>query len=62
VHKARNIAERIDPKHHAAVCHALKQAWKLGDADKAERLLRNLAPRLGLEAPGISQTILEGLD
>ena len=62
VHKARNIAERIAPKHHAAVRHALKQAWKLDDADKAERLLRNLARRLELEAPGISRTILEGLD
>jgi transposase-like protein len=62
VHKARNIAERIDPKHHAAVRHALKQAWKLDDADKAERLLRNLARRLEQEAPGISRTILEGLD
>lgn len=62
VHKARNIAERIDPKHHAAVRHALRQAWKLDDADKAERLLRNLARRLELEAPGISRTILEGLD
>ena len=62
IHKARNIAERIDPKHHAAVRHALKQAWKLDDADKAERLLRNLARRFELEAPGSSRTILEGLD
>ena len=43
VHKARNITDRIDPKLHASVRHALKQAWKLDDADKAERLLRNLA-------------------
>lgn len=32
------------------------------DADKAERLLRNLARRLELEAPGVSKSILEGLD
>lgn len=62
VHKARNITDRIDPKLHASVRHALKQAWKLDDADKAERLLRNLARRLELEAPGVSKTILEGLD
>ena len=62
VHKARNITDRIDPKLHASVRHALKQAWKLDGADKAERLLRNLARRLELEAPGVSRAILEGLD
>ena len=40
----------------------LKQAWKLDDADKAERLPRNLARRRELEAPGVSRAILEGLD
>jgi len=45
VHKARNIVERL-PKHlHASVRAALRQAWELDDAEKAERLLRNLAPR-----------------
>ncbi len=62
VHKARNITERLDPKIHAAVRRALRQAWKLNDADKAERLLRNLARRMELEAPGVSKSILEGLD
>jgi putative transposase len=46
VHKARNIAERL-PKHlHASVRVALRQAWELDDADKAERLIRNLARQL----------------
>jgi transposase-like protein len=62
VHKARNITDRIDPKLHAAVRRALRQAWELDDAEKAERLLRNLAQRLELEAPGVSKSILEGLD
>lgn len=62
VHKARNITERVDPRHHAAVRRALRQAWEMDDADKAERLLRNLARRLELEAPGVSKSILEGLD
>jgi len=62
VHKARNITERIDPKLHAAVRRALRQAWEMDDAAKAERLLRNLARRLELEAPGVSKSILEGLD
>ena len=62
VHKARNITERLDPKLHAAVRRALRQAWELDDADKAERLLRNLARRLELDAPGVSASILEGID
>ena len=41
---------------------ALWQAWELDDADKAERLLRNLARRLDQEAPGVAASILEGLD
>jgi transposase-like protein len=62
VHKARNITDRIDPKLHAAVRRALRHAWEMDDAAKAERLLRNLARRLELEAPGVSAAILEGLD
>lgn len=62
VHKARNITDRIDPKLHTAVRRTLRQAWEIDDATKAERLLRNLARRLELEAPGVSKSILEGLD
>ena len=62
IHKARNITDRLDPKHHAAVRRALKQAWELDDADKAERLMRNLARRLEMEAPDVSKSILEGID
>ena len=62
VHKARNIVERL-PKHlHATVRAALRQAWELDDADKAERLIRNLARRLEQVAPGVSASIREGLD
>jgi hypothetical protein len=31
---------------HATVRRALRQAWELDDADKAEKLIRNLAKRL----------------
>src|SRR6202158_5369249 len=58
IHKARNIVERL-PKHlHASVRKVLRQAWELGDAAKAERLIRNLARRLEHEAPGVSGSIL----
>ena len=62
VHKGRNIVERL-PKHlHASVRRTLRQAWELDDAVKAEQLIRNLARRLEQEAPGVSATILEGMD
>ncbi len=62
VHKARNITERLPKSLHASVRRALRQAWELDDASKAERLLRNLARRLEHDAPGVSGSILEGLD
>ena len=40
----------------------LRQAWELSDPAKAERLIRNLARRLEYEAPGVSGSILEGID
>jgi putative transposase len=62
IHKARNIVERL-PKHlHDPVRKALRQAWELDDAEKAERLIRNLARRLEQVAPGVAASILEGLD
>jgi putative transposase len=62
VHKARNILERLPKPLHASVRKALRQAWELDDANKAERLIRNLARRLEQQAPGVAASILEGLD
>jgi transposase-like protein len=62
VHKGRNITDRLPERLHASVKKALRQAWELDDADKAERLIRNLARRLEKDAPGVSGSILEGLD
>ena len=62
IHKARNIMGRLPPSLHAAVRRVLRQAWELDDAEKAEKLIRNLARRLEDEAPGASASILEGLD
>jgi transposase-like protein len=62
IHKARNIMGRLPPSLHAAVRRVLRQAWELDDAEKAEKLIRNLARRLEHEAPGASASILEGLD
>ena len=62
IHKARNIMERLPKSLHASVRRALRQAWEINDAAKAERLIRNLAQRLEREAPGVSGSLLEGLD
>ncbi len=62
VHKARNITERLAKPLHTSVRKALRQAWELDDADKAEKLIKNLARRLEREAPGVSGSILEGID
>src|SRR5258705_8220599 len=62
IHKARNIMERLPKPLHASVRRVLRQAWELDDADKAEKLIRNLAQRLERDAPGVSTSILEGLD
>jgi hypothetical protein len=37
---------------------ALRQAWELDDAEKAERLIRNLARKLEQQAPGVAARIL----
>lgn len=62
IHKARNIMGRLAPALHASVRRVLRQAWEMDDADQAEKLIRNLARRLERDAPGVSQTLLEGLD
>jgi len=62
IHTTRNVIERLPKPLHASVRKALRQAWELDDADRAERLLRNLARRLEHEAPGAAGSILEGID
>ena len=66
IHKARNCgypeAPRLSPALHASVRRVLRQAWELDDTAKAEKLIRNLAQRLERDAPGVSKSILEGLD
>lgn len=60
VHKPRNIVERLPKELHASTRKALRQAWELDDADKAERLLRNLARRLEHDWPGIAVASWKG--
>src|SRR3954451_1003561 len=41
---------------------ALRHAWEMENAARAEQRIRNLARRLDKEWPGIAVTILEGID
>ena len=62
IHKARNIVARLPQHLYAPVRKALRQAWEISDAARAEQLIRNLARRLDRQAPGAAASILEGLD
>lgn len=62
IHKARNIMDRLPKELHASTRRVLRQAWELDEAEKAERLIRNLARRLDQDRPGAAASILEGLD
>ena len=62
VHKSRNILERCPKKYIASVRTTLRKAWDLDDVAEAERLLRELAKKMERDAPGVSGSILEGLD
>src|SRR5450756_2204698 len=59
---ARNIMDRLPKSMHAQVRRVLRRAWEMDDADKAEKLLRNLARRLERDWEGVAASILEGLD
>ena len=62
IHKARNIMDRLPKELHASTRRVLRHAWELDDAQKAEKLIRNLARRLEQDRPGVAASILEGLD
>ena len=62
IHKARNIMDRLPKELHASTRRVLRQAWELDDAEKAEKLIRNLARRLDQDRPGAAASIVEGLD
>src|SRR5882762_9574333 len=54
--------ERLPKSLHASVRRVLRQAWELDHADKAEKLIRNLAQRLERDWSGVSGSILEGIE
>lgn len=64
IHKARNIMDRLPKELHATTRRALRQAWELDDADKAEKMIRAVAVGYGgpFERSGLrgARTALRG--
>ena len=61
--RAVTSIERLPQHLHASVKKALRQAWDQDDANKAERLVAQPeVRRLEHEEPGVSGSILEGLE
>jgi transposase-like protein len=62
VHKRRNVLEALPERLRASVGAAISEAYQSGDAERAKRMLLNLARRLQREHPGAAASLREGLD
>ena len=61
VHKCRNVLGHLPERLHTSVGKALRDAWDLDSADRAERVLQRLAGSLERDHPGAAASIREGL-
>jgi transposase-like protein len=62
VHKTRNVLDHLPEEKRASVRRAMRDAYELDDAKKAERILDNLARALEHEHPGAAGSLREGLE
>jgi transposase-like protein len=62
VHKARNVLDQLPEALRPSVRQALREAYRCADADRAKKLLTNLARRLRGDHPGAAASLDEGLD
>lgn len=62
VHKKRNVREHLPQEMHASVMAAMSTAYSSPDAERAHRLLENLANRLEVEHPSAAASLREGLE
>jgi len=58
----RNVTEALPERQRASVRTAMNQAYATRDAQRARRLLDNLARRLEDQHPGAAASLREGLD
>ena len=61
-HKKRNVSDALPERLRASVRTAMNQAYATHDAQRARRLLDNLARRLEDQHPGAAASLREGLD
>jgi putative transposase len=61
-HKARNVLDQLPEEACPSVRQALRDAYGAPDAERAKKMLGNLARRLRDEHPGAAASLLEGLD
>lgn len=61
-HKARNVLDQLPDGARREVREALREAYRCGNADRAKKLLTNLARRLRSDHPGAAASLDEGLD
>ncbi|MGH7467819.1 MAG: transposase [Longimicrobiales bacterium] len=61
-HKKRNVLDALPPSQRASVKRALNTAFQGADAERAKRLLENLARSLSEPHPGAAASLREGLD
>jgi putative transposase len=61
-HKKRNVTDALPERLRASVRSAMNQAYATRNADRARRLLNNLARRLEHQHPGAAASLREGLE
>lgn len=61
-HKSRNVVDQLPEELRPSVRQAMRDAYAANDADRARRMLVNLASRLRDDHPGAAASLEEGLD
>jgi putative transposase len=61
-HKARNVLDQLPEEARPSVRQALRDAYAAADAERAKKMLGNLARRLRDQYPGAAGSLLEGLE
>lgn len=62
VHKKRNVLEHLPERERQSIGAAISFAYRCRNAERATRLLTNLASRLEKKHPGAAASLREGLD
>ena len=61
-HKRRNVLDLMPKSDHAWVNRDLNRAWKITDADEAEKALCNLVAKIERTHPDAASSLREGLE